>query len=432
MKIKKIDRPIIQYKETDWEFIIRLASHFNTGIRVDEAQEGIRLYIGIKENDSNEQIEDSVYECGISSRYFENDRHKERKLKENYVYYRLLRNENRYIGDRVRFLGKQLMICSKEICFERGELVFCYTIGDKELLYEKMKYNRLFVGLQLEGEVKSVERECVKIHLMIDGNEEQELFPYLWLPVTGNIFYCMPEVGSKVLLQFLGEDERDAVAKIVIRTNADTCNGYSDIQNRIFATLGKKVLKFFPDEITLSGSKEKNMPEVSLRDKTGIYFVIHEKLDVEAAENVVIKAGKIHCNTPVGIIQCASQSSMEIHQDFNLYSPFGLHNVRVDSEDMDMEGREEKKKFSSIPNWQVEYASLGAVPSFGSDVGGITAVEMCAVAGIPVTGGGRATAALSEAVNGIPYNENRYIDALQTIKKNVMNGGYPIPKCLQN
>lgn len=429
---KKIGRPIIQYNETDWEFIIRLASHFNSGIWVDETQEEIKLYIGIAENVSNEKMEDSVYECGISSRYFENDRNRGEKIKENYVYYRLKRDENRCIGDRVNLFGKRLLICSKEMCFENGELLFYYTIGTKEFLYEKTKYNRLFMGLQLEGEVKKVEKEYVKIHLMIDENEEQELFPYLWLPITGNFFYCMPEVGAKVLLQFLGEDERDAVVKIVIRTNADTCNGYSDVQYRIFETLDKKILKFFPDEMSLCGSKRGSLPEVSLKDKAGIYFNIHEKLDVEATKNIVIKAGKIQCNTPVGIIQCGAMSSMEIHQDFNLYSPSGLNSVRVNSENIAMESREEKKKFTSIPNWQVGYASLGAIPAFGSDIGGLTVIEMCAVAGIPLTGGGRPTVALSNAVNGIPYNENGYKDTLQTIKRNVMNGGYPIPKCIQN
>lgn len=429
---KKINRPIIQYKETDWEFIIRLTSHFNSGIFADETQEGIRLYIGIEENVSYERIEDCVYECGISSHYFENDNYRERKLKEKYVYYILKRDENRFAREGVKFFGRQLMICSKEVCFESGGLVFYYTLGTKEFLYQKTRYNRLFAGLQLEGEVRSVEKECVKIHLMIDTDEEQELFLYSWLPITGNVFYCMPEVKSKVLLQFLGEDERNAVVKNIIKTNADVCNDYLEVQNRIFETLEKKTWKFFADEMTLSGSKIGNMPEVVLKDKDGIHLNTHEKLDVQAAENIVIKAGKIRCSAPVGITQCAVQSSMEIHQDFNLYSPSGVNSVRNHLKDMDIEHEAGKRKFNGIPNWQAGYASLGAIPVFGNDMGGIRAIEMHAVAGIPVIGGGKPTVALADAVNGIFYCDNRYANAFQTIKINVMNGGYPLPKCIKS
>lgn len=428
---KAIDKPIIQYKETDWEFIIRLASHFNRGIIVDETRENIRLYIGIKENLVKEVIEDSVWEYGISSLYYENSCYEEKKLKENYLYYILKRNENRYVGDILNFFEKQLMICSKEICFEREELVFYYTIGTYELLYEKTKYNELFSGLQLEGEVKSVDKECVKVHLMIDENEEQELFPYPWAPVTGNIFYCMPEVNSKVLLQFLGSDERDAVVRSVIRTNADVCNGYSDVQNRIFETAKKKTLKLFPNEMTVCGSNKGNMPEIALKDKTGIYLNVHEKVDVEAAENIVIKAGKIKCNAPVSIIQCAVQSSMEIHQDFNLYSSGGVDSIKTNLNDIEVELSTGKKKSICTPNWQISYMALGAVPAFGSSIGEVTAIGMNAIAGVPVTGGGKVTIAMSDAVEGVPYSENKYADAFEAIKIDVMNGGYPLPKCIK-
>lgn len=427
-KDKKIDRPIIQYKETDWEFIIRLASHFHSGVWVDETKENIWLYIGVKENAGYEKIEDDFYECGINPRYYENEECRGNRSRERYVYFILKRYENRSVGDGVDFSQRQMVICRKEIGFDKGELLFYYIIGYRELLYEKTKYNRLFAGLQLEGEVKSVERELVKIHLLIDGDEEQEFFSYPWLPVTGNIFYCMPEVNSKVLLQFWGEDERNAVVKSVIRTNADVCSGYTDEQNRTFETLEKKTLKFFPEEIAVSSVKAGNMPEIALRDKAGIYFRIHEKFDVEADENIVIKAGKIYWSAPVGIVQCAAQSSMEIHQDFNLYSPEGLNHVQVDTKDIAIVERNEKRKYSSMPNLQMGYAALGAVPTFGSDMGEVTAFGMSAIAGIPMTGGGKTTVALTNAVNGIPYDTN----AVMAIKVNVMNGGYPLPKCKKN
>ena len=71
-KNKKIDRPLIQYKETDWEFIIRIASHFHSFVMVDETQDTIKLYIGIEEKDKGKIENFTVWEYGISPRYFEN------------------------------------------------------------------------------------------------------------------------------------------------------------------------------------------------------------------------------------------------------------------------------------------------------------------------------------------------------------------------
>ena len=47
---------------------------------------------------------------------------------------------------------------------------------------------------------------------------------------------------------------------------------------------------------------------------------------------------------------------------------------------------------------------------------------------MPSIGGGKATDAMCDAVNGIAVDNIKYAGALQTIKINTLNGGYPLPK----
>ena len=58
----------------------------------------------------------------------------------------------------------------------------------------------------------------------------------------------------------------------------------------------------------------------------------------------------------------------------------------------------------------------------------MSALGMACIAGMPSIGGGKATDAMCDAVNGIAVDNIKYAGALQTIKINTLNGGYPLPK----
>ncbi len=411
---EKIGRPLIQYQETDWELLMRLSSHLHGGIFADESQGCLKLYAGVKENGAEEEIDDYVWEYGFS--HLRND-----------IYYLLKRRENRRIGDGVIIDSKKYIIMSKEVTLEKGELMFCYKAGTKASAEKDISYNERFRGLQLEGTVDKAEGESVCVRLDIDGSRSQVLYPYPWTPNTGNIFYCMPEPGTKVYLRFTGKDEREAVVIDSIRTNGGKCGGYADPQNRVFETAEKKMMKLFSGELAFCGNKSGGMPEISLKDTVGAELKSQGTLVMEARGNISLSASELQCGTPVGIIQCASGSNMEIHQDFNLYSPAGLNSIHVET---DVKEDEEQKGRRGIytPCWEGAYTAIGAIASFGKEIGETTSLEMASAAGIPSVGGGKAVSAMAEAVNGIPAENIRYSKALRTVKVDVLNGGYPLPK----
>ena len=148
---------------------------------------------------------------------------------------------------------------------------------------------------------------------------------------------------------------------------------------------------------------------------------------MEAGGNIVLNAGELQCSAPVGIIQCAAGSNIEIHQDFNLYSPVGLTSIHIETDGKDEEGAKKGRMRIYTPCWEGAYTAIGSVAYFGGDIGETTSLEMASTAGIPSIGGGKAVAAMSDAVSGVPVYNIKDGGALQTMKVDTLNGGYPLP-----
>lgn len=71
-------------------------------------------------------------------------------------------------------------------------------------------YNDIVSGMSLLGEVAKDDKEVVYVKLDIDEGEGGT-YPYPFRPETGNMMYCMPQVGTKVSLYFPNCDEKNAM-----------------------------------------------------------------------------------------------------------------------------------------------------------------------------------------------------------------------------
>ena len=97
------------------------------------------------------------------------------------------------------------------------------------------------------GEVLSTERETVRLKLDIDeGWNPGGPYPYTWRPETGNMMYCMPQVGTRVSLYFPNYDEQAAIAVNCVRTNGSSCARMSDPSRRSFVTEHGKEMNLYP------------------------------------------------------------------------------------------------------------------------------------------------------------------------------------------
>lgn len=112
---RQIGKPLIQYHETDWEFIKRLASHFNSKIIADTKSTKPNVWFGINEYGENVQISDAHYTVGVSENYYKSDGISHNARHGGFIYYEVKSNDNFFIGDKTTFRSSNLLVCEKVV-----------------------------------------------------------------------------------------------------------------------------------------------------------------------------------------------------------------------------------------------------------------------------------------------------------------------------
>ena len=275
--------PLIQYEETDWAFLQRVASRQNAVLVPDVYVSSPSFHFGFpQQNNEAVILEKSQYTTGISTKWATQSQN--RKL--DYLYYKIEDKVNYPIGKQIRLNGRTLWIIGKEIRVEQGACIYYYTLGGSAFFYEEIRYNQHITGLSILGTVLESAGETVKLHLDIDNEQDAgTAYPYCWTPPTGNLMYCVPEVGTRVSLYFGGQDESCAKAVNCVRTNASSCEGFSDPAKRSLSTVQGGAFDLYPTVTSLHNTS--NL--LSLDDDGGI--IVSSKLPISmVAPEVSIKA----------------------------------------------------------------------------------------------------------------------------------------------
>lgn len=210
---------IVQYKETDWEFIKRLSSHFNMPVVSECHLSDIKYSIGnsgcYKTYDLNE------YNYSIKKGL------KEYKLKAqndvsdlddiNLISYEVTTNTIMYLCNLVNFKGRSLYVYKSVMELKNGAFLNKYELRDEKGIKVRKTYNKKIVGISLNGTVSATQNDEVKINLEIDGSKDSSAarwFEYstVYSSEDGTGWYCMPEVGDAIRLYFPDNEEKNAYA----------------------------------------------------------------------------------------------------------------------------------------------------------------------------------------------------------------------------
>lgn len=276
-KEKGSDKPMIQYKETNWEFAQRLASHLGTFLVPDIETGNANFWIGMKKGQVIPEFSESSYSVELDSQG---------------ICCWIKSYENYQLGDQTSFLGEDFTIYEKYIHYINGELHYFYVLRNKDINTE-IKYQEHFSGLTLNGIVRDVKEETVSIALEIDGGANTGEYYYEWLSITGNILYAMPEPGASVSLHFINMDEGSGIA-VHCSHSMDT-KGYSGSNYRVrkFNVLESGSIQLSRGSIDLSKQSENiNMSEEEISSETS------SQMNITAKENIIFKADTIILKTP--------------------------------------------------------------------------------------------------------------------------------------
>ena len=279
-KIKKLGKLFLQYKETDWEFINRIASNFGE-VLVSDYKSGVTaFYYGMPYSEDMVHFHPDHYESGFEIDIYEkNDLSKvHHNMPVGDRYYKISDYNDYELGSKTEFMGKIFYIKEKKIETREGYLVFTYKICDKQYIKSTPKFNENITGLVIGGKVVDVKEEHIYVKSDIDCSES--VFPVVWIPITGNVMYCMPEVNSRVQLYFGDREE----SKIVIASDIIDHIKKSD---RGLITEDKKEMSVDETSVKCGGSSMLSLSSALTN------FGSIEKLNINAKGKIKIEAQMI-------------------------------------------------------------------------------------------------------------------------------------------
>ena len=305
---KPLEAPVIQYRETDWEFLKRLASWCG-GVVVPETHYAYpRIWFGFPDRAFTCTFPEDCYTSGISQRYYELGGPAAGNRRADFFYYDVPSSQMCDLGWYTVFRGQEFLICEKWAKLERGELLFTYRLGKPGLGYGRKEYNDKISGMTILGEVLSTKRETVCLKLDIDeGWAPGGPYPYTWRPETGNMMYCMPQVGTRVSLYFPSCDEQSAIAVNCVRTNGSSCARMSDPSRRSFVTEHGKEMNLYPREMSFLGGANGT---VKLEDETGITISTDKRIHIVAQQAVMVNGQTVAVSAPVGELVLAKGDAL--------------------------------------------------------------------------------------------------------------------------
>lgn len=315
---------LVQYHETDWEFLKRLASHFHKSVYSDVTFSapkifwGLRVGINIGElNHFNFTVKKNLKDFYVKRDNYLPD------YKENDAIRFYIKTEQLYeVGDYCTYQGKKLYIRSKVTKIENEILYFHYELCEKGSLEEPEMLNGQIAGISLEGTVLERVKDHIKVHLSIDAKQDKAkawLFPYSTQYTAEGCagWYCMPEEGDTVNIYFPEQREALGVGINCIRKNSSGCNKVNVPENKYFRTADGKEIMFTPDEIKITccgdGGKKKEPIYIRLKEKSGIDIISSEPISFYTDKSIRMQAEdsiRINANKDINITCKSSEISM--------------------------------------------------------------------------------------------------------------------------
>ena len=421
---RKTGQPFIQ-QETDWEFLVRLASRFNRPIQGSMFSEYPVFYFGIREGRDRTRTFDEakIMEYGFSSDYYHKGGYVSGKKHEEYHYLKVKHLESWEIGDTIQFERREYTVVDRVMRFdEAGEFYYVDTLGREGFLHRPTVYNEELVGLQLEGTVEHAENESVFVRF---GGEDEVNYPWKWVPEVGNLCYIMPEGGSRVILTLPTHDEKDGIVTHVLRRNGS----YPSENHQGLSTPHGKHLRLYPDQVAFEAE---DSAIFSMIDDRGIQINSSKGISLNAQGPITLSGEQVFVQAPDRILMQTSESNIEMCKNFNFYAPGGVKNStgagggEIEKQEKSNSGDKPRKE---DPNhWQASYAALGAVTSGHSGpIDDDAIIRRYALGCVPKICGGHAVVTMSEIMAGTPVEETTFPEAILTLESYTFNGGYRLP-----
>ncbi|WP_313577869.1 contractile injection system protein, VgrG/Pvc8 family [Lacrimispora sp.] len=210
---QKIPHFLMQYEETDWEFMKRLASYFGEGIYPNSSSEEIQISFGNPNGESSRNMEGQPEKRILDI-----------LKKQETIWSNSCRKYE--VGETVRNQNKNYYVKSVQLFTEKEEVQYHVELvchRESEFPYIP---NRQIAHTRMWAEVLEVQRNQLKLHFPME-EISGAIMPYFSFEAGENnkIGYYMSDPGAKVEVYFPDEEEQDGFIMSVIRQDQKETSG---------------------------------------------------------------------------------------------------------------------------------------------------------------------------------------------------------------
>ncbi|MBL1230527.1 hypothetical protein IW492_14950 [Enterococcus sp. BWB1-3] len=398
---KNLETMILQYDETDWQLIKRLAAINNTFLVADIIDTRPKFWVGLKEGC---RIEFSKTKYTFGRNYQQIRQVQENPLgrpttnKVNQLIIETVANYD--LGDYLLKDQEKYFIIKKKCTLVNGQLEFEYKVMIKQGFNYWVPQQKENIGITLEGTVIAVSGTNVKVHLDIDkkqGIQNATWFPYL--TEGSNITYYMPEIGSRVKVYFPQENEKKATATLGIRSNISSYRDeMNDPTTKILSNPQGKRISLSSNDLSIISSDRLS---ITLTDGSNIAINSNSSINIHSAADVSFSSRKsISVTSDSSItLQGKSTSSILIAADIQLSSPdlqySGGSGVKAIHKTLEGSSQTKRKKraastqaIQDLNKMEISQKAISSIPiidNLSKKLGVIERVAATAVNTIPFT-----------------------------------------------
>ena len=276
---------LIQYQETDWRFLKRMASQLGLPLVPDTSYYYPRFYLGLPEGEKKELGEILSCDMCFDGRYYAVSG-KCLVDREDFICYDVVTRTSLSLGDRVTYEGRELLVSRKKTELAGGEVIFTYRLAGNSYTWIPWEDNPDYTGMSFVGSIVGTQGEQVEVAFDIDktaagGNR------YGFAPATGNLMYCMPQKGTKTSLYIGNGDEAQGIATGCIRTNGSICEGTGSPEKKSFRSEHGKGMDLYPQRMGLDGGET---GKITFEDETGTTIESNGGLVLMAKEGIRLES----------------------------------------------------------------------------------------------------------------------------------------------
>jgi phage baseplate assembly protein gpV len=295
----RIGRIAIQYQETDWAFLRRMASRYHTSLMPADRFDSPKFYFGIEDSPGQAVLDHTRYTVRKRIRPFRYFQENEQAnvIENDFIVYEVETDEVLDLGTQVTFQGHSLYVVEAYTEMRQGLLQHQYTLASYKGLRQKSYYQEKLAGASLSGVVIDVRQDQVRIHLDCDEQQDKERAHWFNYSTAYSAeghtgWYVMPEIGDPVSLYFPGSREEDGIAGSAVRRSSVSGphNKFSNPQLKIWRTPHGKEVRLGPDELVVTGKDGSIF--IKLDDQEGIHIVSSKQVSISAGGNLSMSAGK--------------------------------------------------------------------------------------------------------------------------------------------